>query len=133
LLQLISFAVPVRVDGPRAQRGLDLRVALALQFERQQFPAPFAQLGHGRHQPLAHFALLGRGQRIRGAIRQLHLVHRHLGVLAAPLGLAAEGHHFEPDNLQRERQEILQPFEVPVFLMQQNKDFLGQILGSVPL
>ena len=36
-------------------------------------------------------------------------------------------------DLNGKRQEILQPVEVPILLVEQNQDFLGKILGSIPL
>ncbi len=42
-------------------------------------------------------------------------------------------HHLETDDFERKREQIFQPLQVPVFLMQQDQDFLRQILGGIPL
>ena len=41
--------------------------------------------------------------------------------------------HLESNDLERKREKIFQPIQVPVFFVEQDQDFLRQILGSIPL
>ncbi len=50
-----------------------------------------------------------------------------------PARFPAVRQHLEADDFERKREKIFQPIEVPVLLMQQDQDFLRQILGGIPL
>ncbi len=79
--------------------------------------------------PLAASRLL---EGVRIAVSQGQIVNRNLALLATPGGLPPRGDDLETGNLERQGQQILCPVQVRIFLVQDQKNLLGDVVRRAP-
>ncbi len=80
-------------------------------------------------QPFAASRLL---EGVRIAVGQGQIVNRDLGLLPAPGSLPPRGHDLETGDLERQRNQILGPIQRRIFLVQHQKNLLGDVVRGIP-
>ncbi len=111
---------------------LDLGEGEAGEFEAEDLAATFAELGEGELEAVDEVFVfevvddvdLGIGQGRRVDVDEL--------MLAAAVDLAGPGGELEAGDLEGEWHEFVEGRDVGVFLMEHEKDLLGDVFGDLP-
>ncbi len=69
---------------------------------------------------------------VRTVPRQRQIVNRYLSILASPESLPPRGQNLETGNFERQRHQILGPVERRIFLVQDQKNLLGDVVRGSP-
>jgi len=99
-----------------------------LQLKTKYLTTPGSQRLQRSFQMLQPFAVSSLLKRVWARSGQRKIVHRDLGILAPPDRFPPRGQDLEPGDFERQGQQILDTVKRRVFLVQDQKNLLGDIL-----
>ena len=120
------------IDGFDAEAALDLEKIVALEFPEKDLAAAFPELAQGGGEAFEALLALGEGFGIGARVGKAEVLGRDVVWLAVTPGFAIRRHHLVAQDLEAEREQVLEGMKVRILRMEHKQHLLGEILGGVP-